>query len=174
MSRRGFTLIELLAVLFIIAVLAALLVPAVQSAREAARRIQCASNLKQIGVALHSYHDRFRVFPAGHSPQGSALVAILPDIKQTLPKGKPYRAFGEIRLTDPQSSMLGHALLEVYELGSDGSKKLRNKKVVAFEQSQPGVYTFDVFPKPLTKPGRYSIAVMDVKVVLAKGEFTVE
>lgn len=65
LRKRGFTLIELLVVIAIIAVLIALLLPAVQQAREAARRTQCKNNLKQLGVALHNYHDTANRFPPG-------------------------------------------------------------------------------------------------------------
>ncbi|MBD3674442.1 MAG: DUF1559 domain-containing protein [Planctomycetaceae bacterium] len=66
-AQRGFTLIELLVVIAIIAVLVALLLPAVQQAREAARRSSCKNNLKQLGLALHNYHDTFTKFPQGQS-----------------------------------------------------------------------------------------------------------
>jgi prepilin-type N-terminal cleavage/methylation domain-containing protein len=91
MSRRAFTLVELLVTIAIIGVLIALLLPAVQQVREAARRSQCSNHLRQIGLALHNYHDAHRVFPPGYlhrpSPQGNAAgfgwaAMLLPYLEQ--------------------------------------------------------------------------------------------
>lgn len=90
--KRGFTLVELLVVIAIIGVLIALLLPAVQQAREAARRMQCSNNLKQMGLAIHNYHDVHQEFPpagfgetygdSGWARQASWFVRVMPLMEQ--------------------------------------------------------------------------------------------
>jgi len=89
---KGFTLVELLVVIAIIGILVALLLPAIQAAREAARRTQCINNLKQCGIALQNYHDINKFFPAGNVTVGNCCgtksnsnwcISILPFIEQT-------------------------------------------------------------------------------------------
>jgi prepilin-type N-terminal cleavage/methylation domain-containing protein len=94
--KHGFTLVELLVVIAIIGVLVALLLPAVQSAREAARRGQCLNNLKQIGVAVHNYEDVYKALPPGcyHGVFGTWVLHILPFIEQTALHDKYFNSGG--------------------------------------------------------------------------------
>ncbi|MFN5798175.1 MAG: DUF1559 domain-containing protein [Planctomyces sp.] len=109
LRRSAFTLIELLVVIAIIASLVALLLPAVQQAREAARRTQCKNNLHQLGIALHNYHDTHNVFPPGAFwnnvnagrtyQQGSLLTHLLPFVEQA-------NMFNQIPFNNPPAASL--------------------------------------------------------------------
>lgn len=143
--RRGFTLIELLVVIAIIAVLIALLLPAVQSAREAARRSQCRNNLKQIGLALHNYHDNHKFFPnpaMNYNPTllGNATNAwdsdglsvhyfLLPYLERTA----LYKQFNYSKLyndntpPNPTNRFLTRTQIDVYHCPSDSWFPTANK-----------------------------------------------
>jgi len=133
MRRRGFTLIELLVVIAIIAVLVALLLPAVQQAREAARRTQCKNNLKQIGLAMHNYHEQFSCFPPGYISINSTThlmsatdgtsgagwgVMLLPQIDQ----GSLFNKLNlNLPITDPVNTPLIVTPLSAYTCPTDTS-----------------------------------------------------
>jgi prepilin-type N-terminal cleavage/methylation domain-containing protein/prepilin-type processing-associated H-X9-DG protein len=132
-ARRGFTLVELLVVIAIIGILIALLLPAVQAAREAARRSQCTNNLKQLGLALHSFHDIHRAFPPGVKQGGSDPTAlreagwgwgalILPHLEESALYEQMNVAKDslDIMLQDPTRRPLIKTRLDVFLCPSDG------------------------------------------------------
>jgi prepilin-type N-terminal cleavage/methylation domain-containing protein/prepilin-type processing-associated H-X9-DG protein len=129
MARRGFTLIELLVVIAIIGELIALLLPAVQAAREAARRAQCVNNLKQMGLALQNYHDAIGTFPMSYAARGPFVngatdtasgwgwgTLILPQLEQaTLFNAVNF----VLPVEGPQNSTVIRSILSVYLCPSD-------------------------------------------------------
>ncbi len=121
--RRGFTLVELLVVIAIIGILIALLLPAVQAAREAARRMNCSNHMKQLALAVHNYHDTFRVFPPGGRSDSNQLtwcVATLPYIEQ-----KPLYDQFDFRVNGFGNHLV-HALNRIDTFLCPSSKQERN------------------------------------------------
>lgn len=119
-SYRGFTLIELLVVIAIIAILIALLLPAVQQAREAARRSSCKNNLKQLGLALHNYHETHTTFPPGTTGGGTGAVFAPPEWRYLLHHLLPFveqTQYYEIVMQEPT---LGNPWLSTWPAELDG------------------------------------------------------
>jgi prepilin-type N-terminal cleavage/methylation domain-containing protein/prepilin-type processing-associated H-X9-DG protein len=161
LARHGFTLVELLVVIAIIGVLVALLLPAVQSAREAARRMSCTNKLKQIALAVHNFHDSQKTFPAGNvvrqGPPSNKYdhyetwtITILPYLEQTalnqlwnpnIPNVMPDAQ-------SPPMAQLRQTLLPVYNCPSDGSRF-----IVMQPASGPGGQ--NGYPIPIMMPSNY-------------------
>jgi len=132
--RRGFTLVELLVVIAIIGVLIALLLPAVQAARAAARRTQCTNNLKQIGLGVQHYHDKYKVLPAGNITPGNCCgtlsytnwaIAILPYLElQTLYDRYEMRLVNEDQPILPDGFCVVQQVIPVYRCPDDDTSDL--------------------------------------------------
>lgn len=128
---RGFTLIELLVVIAIIAILVALLLPAVQQAREAARRTQCKNNLKQIGLAVHNYADVHKVFPPGwiavepatrqpSAHEGTSGIGWAAMVLPFMEQDNVWKQFNSsLPLTDPANAAFMRNQLPAYKCPSD-------------------------------------------------------
>jgi prepilin-type N-terminal cleavage/methylation domain-containing protein len=141
--RRGFTLIELLVVIAIIAILIGLLLPTVQQAREAARRLSCRNNLKQIGLALHNYLDVYTVFPPSFSMKAGTIISsnngswsihgrLLPYLEQA-------NAYNRVRLDRSWDSQLNSGVptmrIPTYLCPSEPNDRMRT-----FSDGKPKVY----------------------------------
>lgn len=151
MRRRAFTLIELLVVIAIIGVLVALLLPAVQQAREAARRSQCLNNLKQLGLALHNYIDAAGVLPPpvtiGQNPDGSLLWHGWSGLARLLPFMDQNERFGglnfDVRYSDPANSTMTYANFGSYLCPSDPKAYDRLVELDDFEFHHNTNYAFN-------------------------------
>tara|TARA_R110002111_G_scaffold262694_1_gene340235 strand:- start:185729 stop:186682 length:954 start_codon:yes stop_codon:yes gene_type:complete len=160
-KHRGFTLIELLVVIAIIAILIALLLPAVQQARESARRSQCKNNLKQMGLAMHNYHDTHRVFAISHGDTGNSFgwrALVLPYIDQA-PVYNKINFSGNI--VDADNLVIAQTPLAVYRCPSDPTPDRVSGGVL--------VWSNWCFPASCPAASRNDIAVTTYKGVDGSG-----
>ena len=176
--RGGFTLVELLVVIAIIGILVALLLPAVQAAREAARRMECGNNLKQLGIAMHNYHDTYKTFPStpgaptSETPTGrfnqswlawSALAKLLPYVEQ---EPLANRIDWRYRWDSDQggsvnNSVVARSRIETYLCPSDGASNIQYTANMG-----PTSYGFSAGPSSSWDPDQFrpGIAALNTEI----------
>lgn len=150
--RHGFTLIELLVVIAIIAILIGLLLPAVQKVREAASRMKCQNNLKQIGLGVHNYHDAHQKFPSGGQPptttsgsQFSALAQLLPYIEQD----NVFRMIDfRVPVQDPANAAARAITISLFRCPSDRENPMPSLGGAVNYPANTGAMHFFVIPNP--------------------------
>ncbi|WDI44547.1 DUF1559 family PulG-like putative transporter [Bremerella sp. P1] len=135
--RKGFTLVELLVVIAIIGVLIALLLPAVQQAREAARRTSCFNNLKQLGLAMHNYHDTFGSFPSGY-------IATASDTKTPLAEGEPGWGWASLILPQMEQGNIADSLID-YRLSITHGNNQQARETIILPYACPSDRSPEVF-----------------------------
>ena len=178
-TRAGFTLVELLVVIAIIGILIALLLPAVQAAREAARRSQCSNNLKQIGLAMHNYHDTQKKFPPGNmhflasgdNQEWGWSVFLMPFLEQRplYDRLAPNRRRLLDVLNDANDRYLVQEVVAVYHCPSDRTNPLCDNTEVRRHYNGTAKMPPNFFGATLSYPG--NAGVWDVDVLKNNGIF---
>jgi prepilin-type processing-associated H-X9-DG protein len=177
-SRGAFTLVEALVVISVISLLIGLLLPAVQSARESARRVQCRANLRQIGIAMNSYESIHRMFPPGYvDPSGrnpATTVSFMSAFVQVLPQLEQGNLFYSINLSLHAYDSPDHPIvenhtarytrLEVLLCPSDGEPDHRNSYRLNSGRSRPGN---SVRPQPFDGP--FAVGVLPWSSAITDG-----
>jgi len=181
-SLRGFTLIELLVVIAIIAILIALLLPAVQQAREAARRTSCKNNLKQIGLALHNYHDSYKTFPPAKLNSGmyqstvngptlntSGWVMLLPQLDQK-PMFDLYNFNVASSWSNARGVLVGNPMQGVDD---SANKQVYNKRLEVLECPSDPNAGFELIRNINTETDAYSAnGARQTSYLFSTGAFT--